>query len=87
MLTQQKVAPKVLAPFVWAAQAEVEAPAASGTNAACWRDQGQQVLAWVKCWSAGTELKKVTWMGLELAAVGVCGAAVAAPQLQHSYVA
>ena len=72
---------------MWAPQAEVEAPAASGTNAACWRDQEWQVMAWVGCQSAGTELKKVTWMGLELAALGVCGTAVAAPQPQHSYVA
>ena len=67
---------------MWAPQAEVEAPMANGTNAAFWRDQERQVLAWVERWSAGTELeKKVTWMGLELAALGVCGTVVAAPQL------
>ena len=61
---------------------------ANGTNAAFWRDQEWQVLAWVERWSAGMELeKKVTWMGLELAALGVCGTVVAALQLLHSYVA
>ena len=60
----------------------------NGTNIAFWHDQEPQVLAWVECWSAGTELeKKVTWLGLELAALGVCGTVVAAQQLWHSYVA
>ena len=61
---------------MWAPQAEAEVPTADGTNAAFWRDQERQVLAWVERSSAGTELeKKVTWMGLELAALGVCGTA------------